>query len=187
MSLETLKNALPDYARDTKLNLGKVLSAEGSPDLSESQIHAVALASAYATKQPQLILALESETAGLSQTLREAAKAAATIMGMNNVYYRFLHLVSDKEYSKLPANLRMQVIGNPGVDKVDFELMSLAVSAINGCGMCMDAHAGVVTQAGVSKVGVQSAVRIASVLMAAAQALVIEAASQAENLGQKAA
>ncbi len=65
-------------------------------------------------------------------------------MGMNNVYYRFLHLVEDDEYAKLPARLRMNVIGSPGIDKADFELISLAVSAVNGCGKCVDcarAHA----------------------------------------------
>jgi alkyl hydroperoxide reductase subunit D len=92
---------------------------------------------------------------------------------MNNVYYRFVHLVSDKEYGKLPAKLRMNVIGSPGIAKVDFELYALAVSAINGCGMCMDAHVHEVAKAGVSRVGVQSAIRIAAVVNATAQALSI--------------
>ena len=69
-----------------------------------------------------------------------AAHAAAAVMAMNNVYYRFLHLVQDEEYAKLPARLRMNVIGNPGIDKADFELLALAVSAINGCGSCVAAH-----------------------------------------------
>jgi lipoyl-dependent peroxiredoxin subunit D len=172
MSIETLKNTLPDYARDTRINLGKVLEADGA-ELSAEQIQGVALASAYATKHPAVIAALEAETASLPDAVKEAAKAAATIMGMNNVYYRFVHLMGDKDYGKLPANLRMQVIGSPGIDKKDFELMSLAISAINGCGMCMEAHAQVVTQAGVTKTGVQHAVRIAAVLASTAQALTI--------------
>ena len=106
----------------------------------------------------------------LSENYINAAKAAATIMAMNNIYYRFIHLSSDKDYGKLPANLRMNIIGNPGIEKVDFELMSLAVSAINGCGMCMDAHVHEVTKAGVSKEAVQSTIRIASVINATAQA-----------------
>ena len=173
MSLDTLKTQLGDYAKDTKLNLSKVLSEEGSPDLSLTQIHTTALASAYATKEPSVIATIEAETSTLSPEYVQAARAAATIMGMNNVYYRFVHLTEDKDYGKMPANLRMQVIGNPGIPKVDFELMSLAVSAINGCGMCMDSHAGVLTQSGISKTGVQSAVRIAAVLASAAQALAI--------------
>ena len=61
-------------------------------------------------------------------------------MGMNNIYYRFLHLVEDGEYQTMPARLRMNIIGNPGIDKLDFELLSLAVSAVNGCGLCVTSH-----------------------------------------------
>jgi alkyl hydroperoxide reductase subunit D len=91
-------------------------------------------------------------------------------MAMNNIYYRFTHLVSDKDIAKLPAKLRMNVIGSPGIAKADFELMSLAVSAINGCGMCMDAHVHELAKVGVSKNGIQSTVRIAAVINAAAKA-----------------
>lgn len=181
MSLSTLRNALGDYAKDTKLNLGKVFEEDGAPGLSQTQVYAIALASAYASKHADVVHAITAETAALPAAHIEAAKAAATIMGMNNVYYRFLHLVSDKEYSKMPANLRMNIIGNPGIDKVDFELMSLAVSAINGCGMCMDAHVHEVVKGGVSKQGVQSAIRIAAVIMAAAQALTIDALAPATS------
>lgn len=174
MTIETLKAQLGDYAKDIRLNLGTVLSTDGAPDLTQEQIYGVALASAYSTKHPAVIAAVAEEAASLDDAGKQAAKAAATIMAMNNVYYRFNHLVSDKEYSKMPAKLRMNVIGSPGVAKVDFELMSLAVSAINGCGMCMDAHVHEVTKAGVSKTGVQSAIRIASVVNAAAQALEID-------------
>ena len=89
-------------------------------------------------------------------------------MAMNNIYYRSIHLLSNKEYGKLPARLRMNIIGNPGVEKLDFELWSLAVSAINGCGMCLDSHEREVIGKGASKEGVQDALRIASVLHAAA-------------------
>lgn len=171
MSLQDLRNQLGDYAKDIKLNLSKVMEPEGAPGLTQTQIHLIALASAYATKERSVIDAFKAETSALDDAGKEAARAAATIMGMNNVYYRFIHLVSDKEYSKMPANLRMNVIGNPGIDKVDFELMSLAVSAINGCGMCMDAHVHEVAKGGINKQGVQSAVRIAAVIQAAAQAL----------------
>lgn len=181
MNIQTLRNQLPDYAKDTKLNLSKVLSEEGAEGLTLNQIYGIALASAYATKSKPVIEAVYAETLEtLSEDERNAAKAAATIMGMNNVYYRFVHLVSDKSYGRLPANLRMNVIGNPGVEKVDFELMSLAVSAINGCGMCIDAHVHEAIKGGVSQVGVQSSIRIAAVLAAAAQALVIEDAHNAE-------
>jgi len=92
-------------------------------------------------------------------------------MGMNNVYYRFLHLVEDAEYSTLPARLRMNVIGNPGIPKLDFELLSLAVSAINACGLCITSHEKKLRADGVSREMIQSAVRIAAVVHAVAGVL----------------
>ena len=173
MSLQELKAGLGEYAKDIKLNLGVVLSEEGAPELTQAQILGVALASAYATQNVAVVSAIEQEAGALDAAVKQAAKAAATVMAMNNIYYRFVHLASDKEYARLPAKLRMNVIGAPGIDKRDFELMSLAVSAINGCGMCMDAHVFEVTKAGISRTGVQSAIRIASVIHAAAQAVFI--------------
>ncbi len=174
MSVKELRANLGEYAKDIKLNLGRVLEEEGAPGLSSVQIKAIALASAYATKHESLIRHIEEDVlSDLGDNYVHAAKAAATIMAMNNIYYRFVHLVSDKDYGKLPADLRMNIIGNSGVEKVDFELMSLAVSAINGCGMCMDAHVHEVTKAGVGKQGVQSTIRIASVINATAQAMVL--------------
>jgi alkyl hydroperoxide reductase subunit D len=175
MSVETLRAGFGDYAKDTTLNLGIVLTEEGAPDLSVTQIAGIALASAYATKNADVIVALEDEFAAkLDSATIAAARAAATIMAMNNVYYRFIHLVHDEELGKLPAKLRMNVIGNPGIAKTDFELMSLAVSAINGCGMCMETHTQKVIHDGVSKLGVQSTVRIAAVVNAAAQAVILK-------------
>jgi alkyl hydroperoxide reductase subunit D len=83
---------------------------------------------------------------------------------MNNVYYRFLHLVEDAEYAQMPARLRMNVIGNPGIDKLEFELLSLAVSAVNGCGMCVTSHERKLREGSTSREAIQSAVRIASVV-----------------------
>ena len=94
-----------------------------------------------------------------------------TFMGMNNVYYRFLHLVEDEEYQSLPARLRMNVIGNPGIEQDDFELLSLAVSAVNGCGLCITAHERKLRAHGVSRETIQSAVRIASSVHAVAGVL----------------
>lgn len=174
MTLDILKDRLGDDAKDLKLNLGAVLSEEGAPELSKAQIHGIALASAYAIRQPELIAALQHEAADtLTEIELRAARAAANIMAMNNVYYRFVHLLQDRDYSAMPAKLRMNVIGAPGVAKLDFELYCLAVSAINGCGMCMEAHAHEITKAGMPKLAVQSAVRIAAVLSGVAQALEI--------------
>jgi len=170
MTLEELRDRLPDYARDLKLNLGTVLSAAGAPGLSERQIWAVALASAAASRNSAFTREIEAlATTHLDVAHLQAAHAAAAIMGMNNVYYRFLHLVEDAEYKQLPARLRMNVIGNPGIDKFDFELLSLAVSVINGCGTCVVAHERQLREHGTSREGVQSAVRIAATVHAVAR------------------
>ena len=165
MSLETIRNRLPDYAKDLKLNLGS-LSTE--PVLTQQQRAGTFVASAIASRNAELTRALVAEFgAQLSPEALTATKAAAAIMGMNNVYYRFTHLVGG-DYPNMPAKLRMNVMAKPGVDKADFELWSLAVSAINGCGMCMESHDKVVKHAGLSSEQVQAAVRIAAVVHAAA-------------------
>jgi alkyl hydroperoxide reductase subunit D len=107
----------------------------------------------------------------LSEGEANAARAAAAIMGMNNIYYRFVHLVEDEEYATLRASLRMNVMSNPGCEKIDFELASLAVSAINGCGMCMASHEKTLRKHEVAATSIQSAARIAAVLHAVAVAL----------------
>lgn len=183
MSIQTIRDKLPEYAKDTKLNLGKLVTGDEVEGLTTNQSYGVALASAYATKNIELITAITNQVAEtLSPEEINAAKAAVTIMGMNNIYYRFIHLSSDNDYAKMPAGLRMNVIGKPGIEKVDFELYSLAVSAINGCGMCIDAHVHELTKGGISKQGVQSSIRIAAVINAAAQALVIESMSDTTEL-----
>jgi lipoyl-dependent peroxiredoxin subunit D len=171
-TLEGIREALPGYARDLQLNLGTVLSPAGAPGLTERQIWAVALAAACASRNVafsrdvQALAARHLDAAHIS-----AARAAAAIMAMNNVYYRFLHLVEDEDYSKLPARLRMSVIGNPGIARADFELLSLAVSAINGCGSCVAAHERQLRQHGFEREAVQSAVRIAATVHAVARVL----------------
>lgn len=168
MSFEDLRNALPEYAKDLKLNLGSLAT---EPVLTQQQLAGTFIASALASRNAQVVQAITAEFAPkLSAEALTAAKAAASIMGMNNVYYRFTHLVGG-DYPKLPAKLRMNVMAKPGVEKVDFELWSLAVSAINGCGMCMEAHEKVVLHGGLSKEAVQAAVRIAATVHAVAATL----------------
>jgi alkyl hydroperoxide reductase subunit D len=171
-TLDNIRDAIPDYARDLRLNLGSVLSTSGAPGLSEKQIWAVALASAIASRNPELTRDFEALAAAhLDTAYINGARAAAAIMGMNNVYYRFLHLVEDPEYAQLPARLRMNVIGNPGIDKLDFELLSLAVSAINGCGTCVASHERQLRKHEFTRETVQSAVRIAATVHAVARVL----------------
>ncbi len=180
MSLETLKNRVPDYAKDLKLNLSS-LAAE--PALTEQQRAGAFVASALASRNAEVTEALLAEFAPrLSPEALTAAKAAAAIMAMNNIYYRFTHLVSAPDYKTMPARLRMNVLAKPGVEKADFELWSIAVSAINGCGMCLDAHERVEREAGLSAEAVQAVVRIAAVVHAAAATLDGERAAQTEAL-----
>lgn len=175
-SLDSIRDSLPDYARDLRLNLGSVLSTTGAPGLTERQIWAVAVAAAIASRHVPLARDFETLAAAhLSPADLNAARAAAAVMGMNNVYYRFLHLVEDAEYQKMPARLRMNVLANPGIEKTDFELLSLAVSAINGCGTCVASHERQLRHHGLSREAVQSAVRIAATVHAVARVLEFEA------------
>jgi alkyl hydroperoxide reductase subunit D len=169
MSIETLKDLLPEYARDLKLNLSS-LAAE--PLLTEQQRAGTFIACALASRHKATTNAIFAEFAPkLSPEALTAARAAAAIMGMNNIYYRFTHLASAPDYKTLPARLRMNVIGKPGVEKADFELWCLAVSAINGCGICIDSHEKVLRAAGFTAEQVQASVRIAATVHAIAAAL----------------
>lgn len=168
MSIETLKNALPEYARDLKLNLS---SAVNEATLSDQQRWGTFVATAIASRNADLIKVVEDEAATrLSPEALTAAKTAAAIMAMNNIYYRFVHLVGG-DYKTMPARLRMNALAKPGVEKADFELWSLAVSAINGCGMCMESHENVLRQHGISADAIQAAVRIAAIVHAVAVTL----------------
>ena len=168
MSIESLKSRIPDYAKDLKLNLGSLAT---DPTLTPQQLAGTFIASALAARNAEVTQAITAEFgAKLSPEALAAAKSAAAIMGMNNVYYRFVHLVGG-DYANMPAKLRMSVIGRPGVEKIDFELWSLAVSAVNGCGLCLEAHEKVVRHGGLTQEQVQTAVRIASVVHAIAAVL----------------
>ncbi|MER7129221.1 carboxymuconolactone decarboxylase family protein [Streptosporangium saharense] len=174
MSVDNLKGALPDYAKDVKLNLGSLVTTSS---LGEQQLWGTLLACAAATRSQRVIAEIAAEAADtLSAEAFRAAKGAAAIMAMNNVYYRSMHLIGDETYATMPARLRMTIIGNPGVDKVDFELWSLAVSAIGGCGRCLESHEQVLREAGLSREQIQEAIRIAAVVNAVAAVLESEAA-----------
>ena len=174
MSLDALRDLMPAYAKDISLNLGSLAS---ETVLNDQQKWGCFLASAHAVGVAPVVKAIEAQAATvLSPEAMNAARAAAAIMGMNNIYYRSLHLMKNHEYTTIPARLRMNVLANPGVDKMDFELWSTAVSAINGCGACLDAHEGALRQHGVPATHVQTALRIASVVHAASRIAASEAA-----------
>lgn len=173
-NLEQLNQALPEYAKDVKINLQTLISAQNQI-LSQKQIFGAALVSVYATKEKKLISILENEVTNiLSDAEVRAVKIAASLMAMNNIYYRFAHLSEDKEYSKMPVGLRMRGIADHAIEKIDFEIFSLAASIINGCGMCIDAHVNQLMKHGLSKTQIQMVAKIAAVINSAAQVLTIE-------------
>ena len=165
----------PD-TKDILLNADRVLQADPSSALSQTQIHMIAVASALAIKSQGVLDYIKGKLGELPADVLTAVKGAVALMSMNNVYYRTLHLLSDKSYLKERANLRMTLMQNPGCEKVDFELMSTAVSAINGCGMCLDAHEKTLKGGeGVSTGSILHTVKIAAVMNALGQVIAVDA------------
>jgi lipoyl-dependent peroxiredoxin subunit D len=167
--VESLRSTIPDVAKDIKLNLQSVLQPGA---LTPAQRWGVAIASAVAARNTALRDALIADAgAEVGGEVIDDAVAAAALMAMNNVYYRFRHMVGKPSYSQMPARLRMQRIARPMTNKADFELFCLAVSAINGCEMCIRSHEDVVLKGALSEEQVHDAVRIAATVNAAALAL----------------
>jgi len=165
MDLETLVDNLPSSAKDLKLNFSTLV--RNNSELSAQQLWGTVVASALATRSAPLTSAiLAAAAAQLSPQALEAARTAAAIMGMNNIFYRFHHLSSNERYGTMPARLRMNGLRGHGVEEVDFELWSLAASAINGCGKCVDAHERVVREKGATEELVMAVVRVAAVIHA---------------------
>ena len=173
MSLDALLESIPVYAKDIKLNLSAVLR---QTELTPQQLWGTALACAIATRNPIVLNTISVESrAHLTEGAADAARTAASIMSMNNVYYRFLHLTENEKYKQIPARLRMQGIRTHGVDHADFELWCTAVSAINNCKTCVASHEQVLREKGITEEQVAAAVRIAAVVHAAG--VVLDAAA----------
>jgi alkyl hydroperoxide reductase subunit D len=169
MSLDTLLDTIPQYAKDIRINLGNVLK---QTELTVPQLWGTAVACAVATRTPEVIRTIEAEALNhVPAETVNAAKTAAALMAMNNVYYRFLHLTTNDKYSSIPARLRMQGLRTHNVDQADFELWCTAVSAINNCPACVASHEKVVREKGITEEQVAAAVRLAAVLQAAATAI----------------
>lgn len=169
--IEKLRDVLPDAAKDTRLNLQSVFQ---STTLTVEQLWGTAVAAAIATRNGEVAKAVFADALGkVDANVIEDAKAAASLMAMNNVYYRFRHMVGKESYSTKPARLRMNWIARPLGSKVDFELFCLAVSAINGCEMCIRSHEEVVIKGGLSEEQVHDAVRVAATIQATAVSLEI--------------
>ena len=155
--LESLRHALPDAVKDLRLNLQSVLE---SGSLSPEQRWGVAIASAMAARSPALRDAvIEEARRAVNEAVIEDALAGASLMAMNNVYYRFRHMIGKSVYSEMPARLRITRLARPATNKLDFELVCLAVSAINGCEACVKAHEKVVLEGGLTEEQVHDAVR----------------------------
>jgi alkyl hydroperoxide reductase subunit D len=168
MSVENLKAALPEYAKDLKLNLGSIAR---TAVLNEEQLWGTLLASAAATRNAQALGEIASEAAdNLSAEAFNAALGAASIMGMNNVFYRGRGFL-EGGYDDLRPGLRMNIVGNPGVDKTTFELWSFAVSSINGCSHCMVAHEHTLRESGIDREVVLEALKVAAIVSGVAQAM----------------
>ena len=167
--LERIREAIPEAARDIRLNLQSVLQPG---TLTPEQRWGVAAASAYASRDRRLLEAVLADARlEVEQAVLEDAQGAAALMGMNNIYYRFRHMIGKPVYSEKPARLRMNRIAQPAGSKADFELFCLAVSAINGCESCIRSHERVVIEGGLTEDHVNDAVRIAATFHGAAVAL----------------
>lgn len=173
-ALDAVRAALPEAARDLKLNLQSVLQPGV---LSPAQRWGVAAACALSARNRALADAVVADAAAeVEPAVLEDARAAAALMAMNNVYYRFRHLIGKPSYADKPARLRMNRLARPSGSRVDFELFSLAVSALNGCESCLRAHEKAVLDGGLGEDHVHDAVRIAATVQAAAVALELAAA-----------
>jgi alkyl hydroperoxide reductase subunit D len=180
--LEALRSALPESAKDVKLNVQAVLT--GASPLSAAQRWGVAVTAAYASRNPTVRRAVvEAARAHVTPEVLDDAQAAAALMAMNNVFYRFRHMVEKPSYEAKRANLRMNRLVRPATSKVDFELFSLAASAINGCATCITAHEREVVSGGLSEDHVHDAVRIAATIQsfAVAQEIASDAAVASEQ------
>lgn len=165
MTIDALIDSLPPAAKDLKLNYSSLV--RNNTELTVQQLWGTIVATTIATRCAALtsaVLAVAPEY--LSPQALHAAEAVAAIMGMNNIWYRFHHLSSNPRYNEMPARLRMSGLRGHGVEEMDAELWALAVSAINGCGKCVDSHEKVVREKGASEELVAAAIRVTSVIHA---------------------
>lgn len=162
-NLDAIREALPDAARDLSINLQNVLTQSS---LTPEQAWGVAIASACFVRDTSLRDAAlaDATAAGVTPELIDDARAAAAIMAMNTIYYRFRHLVGKEAYTQLGARLRMQRMVKPTTTKANFELFSLACAALAGCEACIKAHEAALIKAEMTEQQVHDAVRIAAVI-----------------------
>lgn len=159
MTIDELVKNIPETAKDIRLNFMKLWEAPESLPL----IYAVVISLTPSETTKQLILLLETE---LDESIIRAAHMASGIMSMNNIYYRFLHLSDDKIMATMNPGLRMQGMKQHGISENVFELMSLAISVLNGCGMCIQSHMQVLKKQEVDLATIQLSAKVAAVINA---------------------
>jgi alkyl hydroperoxide reductase subunit D len=168
-SLDALRDTLPDELKDIRLNLSSVLAGE---NLQPEQAIGVALAAAAFVRCRPLSQAIETDLRASGDAAAAAVVsdgiAAAGLMAMNTVYYRFRHMLGKESYEARSPRLRMSRMAQPATSKADFELMSLGCAALAGCELCIKNHEASLVKLGVSEDACHDAVRIAAVINAVA-------------------
>jgi len=165
--VDTVKEALPDFAKDTKLNLDAVINRS---KLDPVLAHGCALAAAMATGNGKLVAAIEQGIANDQEV--DAALTAGAIMAQNNVWYPYVEMVQDPALSGLPALLRMNAIAtHGGTTKLNFEAYSLAASIVGKCHFCVKAHYNTLKAEGLDVEQLRDIGRIAAVINSVAKVL----------------
>jgi alkyl hydroperoxide reductase subunit D len=166
--INTLKERIPDYARDVRLNLDSVLlrSSLDAPDALGA-----ALAAGYAAGSKVIVDAIRA-SGQLSDVDVNAALSAAALMGMNNVWYPYVEMADDPDLRTQRAELRMNAYAtHGGVEKKRFELFALAASIVGKCHFCVQSHYKLLKENGLSSQQLRDIGRIAAVIAAAALAI----------------
>ncbi len=165
--VDQIKEALPEYAKDTRLNLDSVVNRS---TLDSVEANGCALAAAMATGNGKLVTFIQS---GLEDaTERDAALTAASLMAMNNVWYPYVEMAEDERLTGLPPQLRMNAISSHGgTTKARFESYSLAASIVGKCHFCVKAHYETLKKEGYSVEQLRDIGRIASVITSVARVL----------------
>lgn len=161
--LTALKEANSRYLKDLKLNLSTALNAES---LGSRDAYLIALAVAVNEKNTVLQQTFKQRALELGALPAEVAEviACTSLLNANNVYYRFRHFMHDEFYDKAQAGIRMSIMANPVLGKELFELISLVVSAVNGCSLCVTSHEATLIKHGSEKQRIHDAVRIGAVV-----------------------
>lgn len=169
-SIDALRAKIPEHSADVEHTLAKVLS---SSSLTPTQLWGTALACAITTRHEALASAIESDARALAVAPEalDDARAAASLMAMTNVYYRFKHFIADDEIEKMPSRLRMKRTARPEGDEADFELFCVAVSAMNACEACVRHHSDKALKGGLTRTQLADAVRVGATLAGVAIAL----------------